>query len=71
MADYSKLTGPRTEIWKRGPGGRVLVKIIEGLPYGKTPIIQIPEFGEAQLAGIEISGSGPQETIIAVSYVLN
>lgn len=61
---------PTTNIWRNGPSGQVLIKKIEGLPYGHEAHVRIPDFGDATLIGIKKSGSGNQETIAEVSYLL-
>lgn len=70
MAYAPKRAGPATKIWQNGPSGQVLVKDIEGLPYGQDHHIQIPDLGEATLIGIQKSGTGNQEAIAEVSYLL-
>lgn len=70
MPDYSKHTGPKTTVWKDGPSGQVLVKSLEGLPYGTQASVYIPDLGEATFAGIQKAGSGSEETIVEVRYTL-
>lgn len=70
MADHSKSTGPRTSVWRNGPDGQALIKNFDGLPYDIRPSVQIPDLGEATLAGIQKTGSGSKEVIVEVRYVL-
>ena len=58
----------KTTIWK--DGGQNLVKTIDGLPYGTQENIFITGLGKAYRSGIQVSGSGDNESITEVKYTL-
>lgn len=61
---------PVTKIWKVGPSGQTLVRTLPGLPYGIEMTAVIGDLGEAKRTGIQKSGTGIEERIIAVDFTL-
>ena len=64
-------TQANTKIWKRGPDGAILVKAEAGLPYGTEPKVFVPGLGQTIRTGIQPSGSGTGQTVLAVYYTLS
>lgn len=55
-------------------GGYTVVETFEGLPYDVPVLgakVYLPGFGEATCEGVSKSGSGANETIDEVRYMLN
>lgn len=61
---------PVTKIWKIGPSGQSLVRTLPGLPYGVEMTALIGDLGRAKRTGIQKSGTGIDERIIAVDFTL-
>jgi|GEM_PF-6214767 len=64
-------TQTSTKIWQHGPDGAVLLKTVDGLPYGTAPQVFIPDLGQATRTGVQTSGSGAGQAIVAVVYTLS
>ena len=68
-----KDTGPKTTIWRAGPGGEKLLTTVPGLPFRAPKIgtpVHIPSFGQATCSGIQLAGSGADETVVEARFTL-
>jgi hypothetical protein len=73
MQDDEENNGPRTTIWKPGPGGETLITTLHGLRFGAPQIgtpVHVPDMGQATCSGIQKTGSGSNEHIVEARFTL-
>jgi uncharacterized membrane protein len=71
MVNYQKPSTPRTTIWKNEGTSRVLVRSFDGLPFNTDQRIVIAGLGQATRCGLVMGGSGGNEYVREVQYVLD